>query len=123
MRASGIPRSPRRAASGNSAGGSRGAAVPARVSGVRRARPGRGTRTVRSALGVAGAALGTAVALRHGLRPAAHPWQGVVAAGWSLGLIPVHVAAPPSRRRAAAQAPTPSPADEGTGPRWQRGHQ
>ena len=52
-------------------------------------------------------------ALRLVVRPeGAGPWQAAVAAGWSLGLIPLH--AVPLRQGAAAP---------GAAPRWQRGHQ
>jgi hypothetical protein len=84
----------------------------------------------RAALVPVGAAVWGAVALRHGLPAAAPTWVGAVAAGWSLGLIPVHVAAAPVRgRRHPARAAAPGTAQEppaagpGEGPLWQRGHQ
>lgn len=71
----------------------------------------------------AGLALAFVPGLRSGAVGAA--WL----AGWSLGLIPLH--AVPARPRPArgprtrpeAVVTAQPPADGGTGPRWQRGHQ
>jgi hypothetical protein len=79
--------------------------------------------SVRCVIGVIGGVMWWGAVLRLVVAPhGAGSWQGVVAAGWSLGLIPLH-AVPvklPGRRKAGRRGAQPPP---GTGPRWQFGHQ